>query len=896
MVFTISYKFLMKTIDLSGLWRLCLEKNPSEDPPKRYPDRIWLPDTISHAKKTKRNDERAAGFLTDHYSFEGAAWFERTFTLSEEDARLDLFLLLERTRMTAVYVDGERIGTGNSLTAPQRFALPQLSAGIHTLTVRAANIGYPTKGGHLTSPDTQTNWLGITGAIRLEARPAVRAEKVRIFPDLRQNQLRVRLEATGSGTLSLCVQGCVLREYSVSAGKNELLYEPGQTLPLWDEFSPNALLLTVCMNGEEQQIPFGMRELRTDGLKLLINGRETFLRGKHDGMVFPLTGYAPTEAAEWERVFSIAKAYGINHYRFHTCCPPEAAFTAADRLGIYLEPELPFWGTVPDEINDEQRYLIEEGFRMLEAFGNHPSFIMLSLGNELWGSKEVLNRILRDYRAFDSRHLYTDGSNNFQFYPAVLEESDFLCGVRLSRDRLYRGSYAMCDAPQGHIQTDSPNSAHCYDSLIRPERAGESSGGGKILIQYGTGVKEVEADGGEGLIPNVPVISHEIGQYEIYPDYRELSHYTGSIQAENIALYREKAAERGLLPYAEDFFRASGALAVQCYKAEIETALRSQNLAGFQLLDLQDFPGQGTALVGVLNSLMESKGLITPEEWRGFCGSTAVLAEFEKFVFSAEEEIAFGAVLFNTDPEFHAEKIAWRLETDEAFVCGGAVPIAGSGRVRRLSRIVLCPPETKKPVSYRLTLEAEGTEIRNRYRFLVYPRCEAVIERGGIISPDGRTAFAFSEEEAFSRMRSGERVILVPPAEGKLEGTYCTDFWCYPMFRGISESMNRPVPIGTLGCLIDEKHPALALFPTEFHSAPEWYEIVTHSHCEEIPADVSAIVRVIDNPDRCGSFALLYEKKTAAGRLLVCTSRLWEIADKPEARWFAYSLAEYLEK
>ncbi len=872
-----------------------LEKEPSGQPPQSWSDTIRLPDTLSHAKKAPKNNDRNSGFLTDKYSFEGYAWFGREFTVPAEEAEKDLFLFLERTRMTAVYIDGEKIGEGVSLAVPQRFALPRLSAGVHSITIRVGNVGYPTKGGHLTSPDTQTNWLGITGAIRIEARPVVRAEKVMVFPDVKNNLLRVRLEATGNGTVSLFVQGFGIREYPVSEGKCELVYEPDGVLPLWDEFEPNALELTVRMSGEEQKIPFGMREIRTEGIKLFVNGRETFLRGKHDGLVFPLTGYAPTEVSEWERVFTIAKSYGINHYRFHTCCPPEAAFTAADRLGIYLQPELPFWGTVPDEIDAEQRYLIDEGFRMLEEFGNHPSFVMMSLGNELWGNAEVMNGILRGYREFDCRHLYTDGSNNFQFYPQVPEESDFLSGVRLSRDRLYRGSYAMCDAPQGHIQTCPPNSSHNYDSIILPKKSVEGSSGGKILIQYGTGVKEVEADGSAGLIPDVPVISHEVGQYETYPDFSEISHYTGSIKAENIALYREKAEEKGLLRYAERFFRASGALAAACYKAEIETALRSENLSGFQLLDLQDFPGQGTALVGILNSLMESKGTVTPEEWRGFCGSTVVLAEFKKFVFSSSEQVSFSAVLFNTDPNFSAESICWRVETDGKEVCKGSLPIKGKGRVRRLGKVTLSLPKAEKTVKYRLVMTA-GEEISNSWRFLIYPECDTKISRDGIAHKNGNIGFAFSEEEAVRRMRGGERVILFPSSEGKLEGTYCTDFWCYPMFRSISESMDRPVPIGTMGCLINEKQPALAEFPTEFYSVPEWYWIVTHSHCEKVPPETEAIVRVIDNPDRSESLALLYEKETSAGRLMVCTSRLWEIADNPEAKWLAGSLAEYLNR
>lgn len=884
----------MTTIDLSGIWRLRLEQEPT-DPPESFCDTIRLPDTLSHAKKAPKNGGRAAGFLTDHYSFEGYAWFGREFTLTEADAAAELFLVLERTRMTAVFVDGEKIGEGNSLVAPHRFALPRLSAGIHTLAVRAANVGYPTGGGHLTSPDTQTNWLGITGAIRLELRPRVRAERIRIFPIPEKNLLLLRLTATGDGLLSAFVQGFAVREFSVTAGENELVYDPAAVLPEWDEFAPNVLSLTVRMNGEEQTVPFGIRRLETRGLKLYVNGNETFLRGKHDGMVFPLTGYAPTDAAEWERVFGIAREYGINHYRFHTCCPPEAAFTAADRLGIYLQPELPFWGTVPDELTAEQRYLIDEGFRMLDEYGNHPSFVMMTLGNELWGNKELLNRILRGYREYDPRRLYADGSNNFQFFPDVLEESDFLSGVRLSRDRLYRGSYAMCDAPQGHIQTCTPNSVHNYDSIIRPSRPEESAAGGrKILIQYGTGVKEVEADGSAGLIPDVPVISHEVGQYETYPDYRELSHYTGSIRAENIVLYRERAEAKGLLPLADAFFRASGALAADCYKAELETALRSENLSGFQLLDLQDFPGQGTALVGMLNSLMESKGLISPEDWRCFCNRTAVLAEFEKFVFGAREPVSFGITLFNTDPAFRAEKITWTAETNGETAASGSVPVIPGGRVRRLAKVEPALPARSEAVRYTLRLTVGETEIYNTYRFTVYPETAVTVDRSGIAAGEEKVFFAHDFGEAERLRREKKRVIFVPPTEGKLEGTYCTDFWCYPMFRSISESMNRPLPVGTMGCLIEKDHPALADFPTEIYSTPEWYEIVTHSHCEELDGSETAIVRVIDNPDRAKNLGLLYEIQTETGTLLVCTARLWEAADKPEVRQLAGSLFRYL--
>jgi hypothetical protein len=63
-----------------------------------------------------------------------------------------------------------------------------------------------------------------------------------------------------------------------------------------------------------------------------------------------------------------------------------------------------------------------------------------------------------------------------------------------------------------------------------------------------------------------------------------------------------------MLDWADDFFYTSGKLSVQCYKEELEAAARTKRLAGYQILDIQDFSGQGTALVGILDAFMDNKG------------------------------------------------------------------------------------------------------------------------------------------------------------------------------------------------------------------------------------------------------------------------------------------------
>lgn len=875
----------MTYTDISGEWSVYLDEAKSETLPKSFPDKMILPNTTSAAQLGKRNTEKNYGCLTDLYKFEGYAWFYRKVAITREQAAQYLTLILERTRKTAVFVDGVKLGEYCSLCTAHRYALNGLSEGEHDLMIRVDNTDYPTKGGHLTSPDTQTNWNGITGKIALLSCKAY-PESVRIVPNISENNVTVTADILGakSGMAELRIYDETTeygRAFAEFSGTLECTVKLSENVPEWSEFSPALLDLEIKIGDDIRTIKFGFRELKANGLKLLINGRETFLRGKHDGLVFPKTGYAPTDLQSWLDVFKTAMEYGINHYRFHTCCPPEAAFAAADILGIYLQPELPFWGTIPDssETSDaEFEFLRTEGFRVLKEFGHHPSFVMMSLGNELWGSHERLNGLLGEYkRAFPDK-LYVQGSNNFQFVPCVLEKDDFFSGVRLSRERLIRGSYAMCDAPLGHIQTDRPNSVHNYDTMIIPDVISEEgTDGGEILIQYGTEMKKVHSESWELLIPNVPVISHEVGQYCIYPDYREIALYTGSLWHDTYDGYRAAAEKNGLLRYAEDFFRASGALAVDCYRREIETALRSGKMSGFQLLDLQDFPGQGTATVGILNAFMESKGLIEPAEWRRFCAPTVLLAELEKFVFTSGEEIRCGLLISNTAPNTDIREIAWQVTANGEILASGKSAVKErDGRILKAENEVFTI-ECSKPTTAVLELFADG--YSNNYTLYVYPKIDVEITENEI-KYDGRTLPIVHDAPC-------KNALCIPyPNEDDLRGEYCTDFWCYGMFRSISENMGKPAPTGTLGLLIDTESGLLSGFPCEAHTTPIWFNIVMHSFSANLNGtEIIPDIWAIDNPQRAARLGLLYR---SGG--VVCTSRLWEIADNIEVKHFAASL------
>lgn len=885
----------MMKIDLSGQWQVKLDAEKQETMPQAYPETMMLPGTTSAAGLGMPNPAKETGCLTDAYRFEGAVWFMRTFTAGDWTGEQTM-LTLERTRKTTVYLDGRPIGHQESLCTPHRYFLPPVHAGEHTLVIRVDNTDYPTRGGHLTSPDTQSNWNGITGEISLTVAHTLLTD-LTVRPDLRRGCLRVHGHIIGApdGVAGIVLPGQMehLLPYRRGVLDGECPLKGNEAF--WDEAHPEIHTISIDLDGDVYETTFGLRDVRTVGRRLLINGRETFLRGKVDNLLYPKTGYTPTDVASWMTILGIAKEYGINHYRYHTACPPDAAFTAADLLGVYMAPELPFWGTVAEEGEEgyderERDFLFQEGFRILREYGHHPSFLWLSLGNELWGSKDVLNRMMRAYREADDTKLYSSGANNYQFVPDVLDEENVFVGVRLGRERLIRGSYAMCDAPQGIVQTTAPESVSNYDASIVPETLGQSGEAGKVQIQYGTGVKEVDAQSADALIPDVPVISHEVGQYVFYPDFSEIPHYTGPLKPRNIEAMREKLERAGLYGEHEAFFRQTGHLAVDCYKREIETLLRSREVSGFQLLDLQDYTGQGTALVGVLNAMMENKGLISAEEWREFCAGTVVLGEFASFTGMMGEDIRFDVQISECAPEKQHTCIRCTLMDGERelYACD-VTPGARQGRLTDAVSVTF-PAECYRDAMQEritgltvvLTLE-DGT--RNHYPIWLIPQVDIRITREGI-EKDGRmVAFVSAEEKADGA------AIVVPSAEGQLPAEYCTDFWCYPMFRSISESMGKPVPVGTMGLSIDTASPLLKRFAQEDYTTPVWYAILQTAHVQRLPADIHPAVQMIDNTERCARLGILYQQEG----LWHLTARLWEKPNDPAVRALAWSLWEALK-
>jgi len=486
---------------------------------------------------------------------------------------------------------------------------------------------------------------------------------------------------------------------------------------------------------------------------------------------------------------------------------------------------------------------------------------MLTLGNELGGKQEVMAPFIRDFRLLDPRHLYAQGTNNW--FGMVDPNDDFWVSWQVRWQKI-RGSYAAVDTPLGHIQVGPPGTDKDYAREIK------------------------------GI--TVPVISTEIGQYQIYPDYREIEKYTGVVRAKNLEIFSERLKQNGMFDQAEEFFRASGALAVLCYREDIEAALRTRGFGGFQLLDLQDFPGQGTALVGILDAFMDSKNLIEPAQWRQFCSETVPLVCMSKYTWTTSETFKAKAQVAHYGPsDINNTLGVWTLKNNQRkMIASGRLSAQNISQETLASFGDINVPlkDVASPAKLTLTFAIIPTTL-NTYNIWVYPDKVDTSAGSVIISRKYDNA-------AREALNAGKSVLLMPEPNdlnNSLPGMFAPDFWNYGMFKKLAEEKKKPIAPGTLGILCDPNHPAFADFPTEFHSNWQWFNLLQNSRTmilDAMPAGYRPIVQVIDNLERAKKLGNVFEVKMGKGKLLVCSINLPAIQDKPEARQLLHSLLRYM--
>tara|TARA_B100001750_G_scaffold247340_1_gene272741 strand:- start:703 stop:2985 length:2283 start_codon:yes stop_codon:yes gene_type:complete len=723
---------------------------------------------------------------------------------------------------------------------------------------------------HSITDNTQSNWNGLVGSLKLTARPRIYLESTRIFPEVSAKKIDVKLMVQNTknenveAELSLEAIGLsennskvneLTKKVSLKPGLNEILldYDMGENPALWDEFAPNLYELAVTLTGdgfkEENRETFGMRDFKADKTRFTINGRPVFLRGTLECSIFPLTGYPPTDVESWSSIFEVIKSHGLNHMRFHSWCPPEAAFLAADKAGVYLQVEASGWATIGDGAPVD-KWFYKEGEAILRDYGNHPSFVMMAYGNEPSGKnhKQYLTEYIAHFKSLDATKMYTSAAG----WPYI-ESADYF------------------NTPKPRIQQWNQN----LNSIINAKPP-------QTVFDY------------QNIIDNtsMPVVSHEIGQWCVYPNFKEMDKYTGVLKPKNFEIFKETLENNHMGDLADSLLLASGKLQTLCYKADIEAALRTKGFAGFQLLDLHDFPGQGTALVGVLDAFWDEKGYVSPEEFKSFSGRTVPLARLEQRTFlntdtlSASVEIAhFGANdLTDITP-------TWELrDSNGSIYAQGSldntdIPI-GNGTILGAINI---PLDTIKAAK-QLNLQVAVDGFKNAWDVWVYP------SKKEEINTDLRVVTKL-DAGTINYLSNGGKVLLnadkgalAADKGGDIGIGFSSIFWNTSWTNG-----QKP---HTLGILCNPEHPALADFPTDYYSDWQWWDAMSHSNAiilDEFSPDLKPIVRVVDDWFENRRLALLFEVKVGKGKLLVSGIDLHtDLANRKEADQLLYSLKNYM--
>jgi hypothetical protein len=846
----------------------------------------WIGDIVdkSYFKSPRYAPYREPGnikypcWLQPDKYYAGAAWYQRQIEIPDDWQGRHAILTLERPHWeTRVWIGERAVGSNDSLSTPHVYDLGALTPGRHLLTIRVDNRMIVNVGpnSHSVSDHTQGNWNGIVGKLTLAPRAPVWLDDVQVYPDIARKSARVVVKcgnATGAATKGTLTLQVFARKKSVApavtkAAPVEILPDGasveidcmlGETIALWDEFDPVLYRVQATLKADGgkwsdvRAANFGMREFKNAGTQFALNGRPVFLRGTLECCIFPLTGYPPCDEAGWRKVIGAAQAHGLNHMRFHSWCPPEAAFVVADEMGFLFQVECASWanGASIGDGNPLDAWLYKEGERILKAYGNHPSFVMMAYGNEPSGrnQKQWLGAWVNHWKEKDSRRVYTSGAG----WPEIPENQ--------------------------------------YHNIPEP-RINYGSGSG-LGSRINARPPETRTDYRKSVIKrSVPIVSHEIGQWCAYPNFDEIKKYTGLLKPKNFEIFRDFLNANHMGDQAHDFLIASGRLQTLCYKEEIESALRTPGFGGFQLLDLHDFPGQGTALVGVLDPFWESKGYVTPEEFRRFCSSTVLLARMDKRywksseTFKADIEVAhFGAAPIEN------AVAAWKLEDETGkTIATGKLPAKNLpvGNLTTFGVLEIPLANATPAKKHRLVFGIEGTAFENDWDFWVF--ADAV----ETAPPVDVLVTKVLDEAAQETLKGGGKVLLlVPPATVKstVKIGFSSVFW------NTAWGGNRPPH--TLGILCDPKHPVFASFPAEGWSNWQWWELVTGSAAmilNDLPPELRPLVQPIDTWFEARRLGLLFEVKCNGGKLMVCSMDLTNNLDRRiVARQLRRSLLDYM--
>ena len=817
-------------------------------------------------------------FLTPDYHYVGVAKYRRSVYVPATWERKHITLFLERPHIeTTVYVNGQKVGSDNSLSVPHQFDVTDFirTGTRNIIEVRVYN-GIENVGvgqdSHSVTDQTQGNWNGIAGRMELRAQPErMYIKSVKIYPKPFDRAFQFELELGGysnyynQSILDVMVQQEGKDSSNIYLGHIEIDGKVVRaempirgSVELWDEFNPQLYRVGFQVLDDYYETTFGMRVVSIEDGQIMLNHHPIYFRGTVENCCFPETGYPPTDEASWLRIFRKCKEYGLNHMRFHSYCPPEAAFAAADKVGFYLQPEGPSWPNHGVKLRSGQvidDYLLKETKRIIDTYGHHPSFIMMAAGNEPAGDwVNYCNDWVKEMKAYDPTRIY--------------------CGASVG------GGWAWDDGSEYHVKAGArgldwdrhaPSSDDdYYAQILRPRNYKDT------------------------VDNHSPIIAHEQGQWCAFPDFKEIPQYVGVYKPKNFEIFRDLLAKNGMATQAEKFLMASGQLQTLCYKYEIERNLRTKDYAGFQLLALNDYSGQGTALEGVLNIHWREKGYTNAKQWHQFCSPIVPLARFPKFVYTNADSLVAPVDVYNAMySDLENVRVSYYVNNSQNEILQGGQIFAGKiplGKNASVGTILIPLDSIKSPEKLTLTVVAGHNNYKNCWDFWVYPDSLKTAPHKNILIADTLNA------EVIRTLKKGGKVLLSVAGKVRLGRDVVQHY--LPVFWNTSWFKMRPPH--TTGAYIDNNHPLFKYgFPTDSWSNLNWWELLNKAqvmNMQDFPLEYQSPIQPIDTWHVSRKLGMLIEANVLGGKLLVTTMDIdSDLAHRVVARQMREAILSYME-
>ena len=387
----------------------------------------------------------------NHKDFLSGVWYRRTFELTKEQlsGRVALHFGAVDYRCEA-FVNGVSVGTHTGGYVSFCFDVTEaVREGENVLTVYAEDDerdpliprGKQSELFYSHGCD-YTRTTGIWQTVWLEFLPETHIEKIKIFPSVETGSFDVEALLKGAGTLTVeaAYEGRPMGAASVKAeGGLVRLHLPLQETHLWELGCGRLYDLKLTYGEDRVQSYAGLRSVRLDGYRFLLNGKSVFQRTVLDQGFYPDGIYTAPSDQALENDIHLSMACGFNGARLHEKIFEERFLYHCDRLGYMVWGEFPNWGldvTRPDAVYS----VLPEWLEEMERDFNHPALIGWCPFNETWDrdhrkqDDNVLRAVYLATKSADPTRPCIDTSGNYHVVTDIYDVHDYEQNVEIFKN------------------------------------------------------------------------------------------------------------------------------------------------------------------------------------------------------------------------------------------------------------------------------------------------------------------------------------------------------------------------------------------------------------------------------------------------------------------------------